>query len=78
MIIVAHEWASAPQLAPYSYVEIVSTTIVGFILFGDLPEPLTWVGMAIIIASGIVIAWREARLSRRNRKYLQASISIGP
>jgi drug/metabolite transporter (DMT)-like permease len=77
-IILAHEWASAPQLAPYSYVEIVSTTIVGFILFGDLPEPLTWVGMAIIVASGIVIAWREARLSRRNRKHLQASISIGP
>jgi drug/metabolite transporter (DMT)-like permease len=77
-IILAHEWASAPQLAPYSYVEIISMTVVGYVLFGDLPEPLTWVGMAIIVASGIVIAWREARLSRRNRRLFQAGISIGP
>jgi drug/metabolite transporter (DMT)-like permease len=67
MIIVAHEWASAPQLAPFGYVEIVSATIVGFLMFGDLPEPLTWIGMAIIVASGIVIAWREARTTRRHR-----------
>ncbi len=65
LIIVAHEWASAPQLAPYSYVEIVSATIVGYLLFRDIPEPLTWLGIAIIVASGIVIAWREARLTRR-------------
>lgn len=67
LIIVAHEQASAPQLAPYAYVEIVSATIVGFLLFGDLPALLTWVGMAIIMASGIVIAWREARLARLER-----------
>ena len=66
-IIVAHEWASAPQLAPYSYVEIVSATIVGYRLFNDLPEPLTWIGMAIIVASGVVIALREARVSRLAR-----------
>lgn len=65
MIIVAHEWASAPQLAPYSYVEIVSATIVGYMLFSDLPAPLTWLGIIIIVLSGIVIAWREGHVARR-------------
>lgn len=65
MIIVAHEWASAPQLAPYSYVEMVSATIVGFLLFGDLPAALTWLGIVIIVLSGIVIAWREGYVARR-------------
>ncbi|MFT5507227.1 MAG: drug/metabolite transporter (DMT)-like permease [Hyphomicrobiaceae bacterium] len=68
MIIVAHEWASAPQLAPYSYVEIVAATTVGYVLFGDLPEALTWLGIIIIVFSGIVIAWREGYVTRRERK----------
>lgn len=73
MIIVAHEWASAPQLAPYSYVEMISATALGYIMFNHLPGVLTWVGMAIIAASGIVVAWREAvqlRHARRARQVL--------
>ena len=68
MIIVAHEWASAPQLAPYSYVEMVSATVVGFLMFGDLPAALTWLGIFIIVLSGIVIAWREGYVARRTAR----------
>ncbi|MGI9477500.1 MAG: DMT family transporter [Hyphomicrobiaceae bacterium] len=67
MIIVAHEWASAPQLAPFGYVEMVSATIVGYLLFGDLPAAITWLGIIIIVLSGIVIAWREGSVARRAR-----------
>jgi len=61
MIILAYEYATAPQLAPIGYVEIVSATTVGYLAFGDFPDALTWLGIAIIIASGIYIAWREAK-----------------
>ena len=60
LIILAHEYASAPQLAPYAYVEIIAATIVGLIAFGDFPDAATWLGIGIIVASGIFIAWREA------------------
>ncbi len=60
LIILAHEHASAPQLAPYAYVEIVSATVVGLVAFGDFPDAVTWTGIAVIVASGIFIAWREA------------------
>ena len=60
LIILAHEYSSAPQLAPYAYVEIIAATIVGLIVFGDFPDAATWLGIGIIVASGIFIAWREA------------------
>jgi drug/metabolite transporter (DMT)-like permease len=58
-VIVASERAPAPLLAPLSYLEIVSATLLGYFIFGDLPQLTTWIGMAIVVASGLVIAWRE-------------------
>ncbi len=58
-VILASERAPAPLLAPLGYIEIISATLLGFWLFGDLPDRMTWLGMAIIVASGLVIAWRE-------------------
>ncbi|MEM6495995.1 MAG: DMT family transporter [Pseudomonadota bacterium] len=60
LIILAHEYATAPQLAPFAYFEILATTVVGFIAFGDFPGFVTWIGIALIVLSGLVIGWREA------------------
>jgi len=46
----------APVLAPFGYSEIVTATAVGFLLFGDFPEPIVWLGIMVILASGIYIA----------------------
>jgi drug/metabolite transporter (DMT)-like permease len=46
----------APVLAPFGYSEIVTATAVGFVLFGDFPEPIVWLGILVILASGIYIA----------------------
>jgi drug/metabolite transporter (DMT)-like permease len=48
--------ADAAVLAPFGYSEIVTATVVGLVLFGDFPAPVTWVGILVIIASGIYIA----------------------
>ncbi len=58
-VIMASERAPAPLLAPLAYIEIVSATILGYVLFADLPDRTTWIGIAIIVASGLVIVWRE-------------------
>ena len=65
MLIKGYEQASASLLAPYGYSEIVMATIVGYLAFGDFPDAWTWIGVAIVIGSGIIISWREARLARR-------------
>ncbi len=48
--------APMPTLAPFGYSEIVAATLVGLVLFGDFPDATTWIGIAIIVASGLVIA----------------------
>lgn len=53
MIVHAHRLASAAQLAPFGYSEIVSAIVVGLLAFGDMPAPIVWVGIALIVASGI-------------------------
>lgn len=53
--------ADAPVLAPFGYSEIVTATVVGLAMFGDFPDAVTWTGMAIIVASGIYIAFAGRR-----------------
>lgn len=60
----AYRAAPASVLAPLQYLEIVSATIFGWLVFGDLPDALKWLGIAIIIASGLYIIWRERRVNK--------------
>jgi drug/metabolite transporter (DMT)-like permease len=59
LAIKAYSLAPASVLAPYAYVEIVTATLFGFWLFGDLPIPYTVAGTAIVVASGLYIFHRE-------------------
>lgn len=60
----AYRAAPASVLAPLQYLEIVSATIFGWLVFGDLPDALKWLGIAIIIGSGLYIIWRERRVNK--------------
>jgi len=59
MIILAFRYAEASILAPFQYLEIVSATIYGLWLFNDFPDYITWVGILIIVGSGLYIFHRE-------------------
>lgn len=54
----------ASLAAPMQYLEIVSATLLGWWVFGDFPDALTWTGAAIIIGSGIYVFHRERQLER--------------
>jgi len=60
----AYRNAAASTLAPFVYLQIVSATAVGWLAWGHFPDALTWVGIAIICGSGIVIGLIEWRRSR--------------
>ncbi len=55
----AFTWAPAAVLAPLGYLEIVTATLLGWLVFADFPDGLTLIGVAIIIASGLFVFWRE-------------------
>ncbi|MEX3008807.1 DMT family transporter [Hoeflea sp. TYP-13] len=70
IIVAAMRFAPASLLAPFQYFEIVSAAAVGYLVFGNFPTPSKWLGIAIIIGSGLFILWREQRRAiRRKREF---------
>lgn len=59
IVVLAFRYADASVLAPFSYVQLVWVTLIGFFLFGEVPDAVTFAGAAIIIASGVYTAHRE-------------------
>jgi drug/metabolite transporter (DMT)-like permease len=57
--------APVAAVVPMDYSGLVWATLYGFLLFGVLPTPMTWVGAPVIIVSGLFIVWREHRLGRQ-------------
>jgi drug/metabolite transporter (DMT)-like permease len=57
--------APASVVVPYQYSMIVWAVTFGIIVFGDVPQPATIIGAAIIIAAGLYIFLRERRLGQQ-------------
>jgi drug/metabolite transporter (DMT)-like permease len=57
-------------VVPMDYSSLLWATLLGWLLFGSLPAAATWIGAPVIIASGLVIVWREA--VRRRQETLSA------
>ena len=64
MQIFAYRNAPASLLAPFSYTQLVWAAALGYLAFGTIPGPSMLLGAAIIAASGIYTAWREAVRAR--------------
>lgn len=63
LLILAFQRAPASALTPFTYVHLVFATMIGWIAFGDLPDALTFAGMALIAGSGLWLTWHERRRS---------------
>ncbi len=61
LVVRAFRMAPLSLLAPFQYFEIISATVLGYAIFGDFPTPSKWLGIAIIVGSGLFIIWREHR-----------------
>jgi drug/metabolite transporter (DMT)-like permease len=57
--------AAASVVVPYQYTLIVWAIVLGYGVFGDVPDPFTLLGGAVIIAAGLYIFWREQMQGRR-------------
>ena len=56
--------APVALVMPMDYTSLLWALLLGSWIFGEVPTPWIWVGAPIIIASGLVIVWREHRLHR--------------
>ena len=58
-IILSLKFADASKLAPFSYFEIITNMIIAYYFFGDFLDSWTFLGLFIIVFSGIYISRRE-------------------
>lgn len=66
VIIAAYRAGDAAVVAPMQYSQIIWAALYGAVFFGESPDPVTWLGAAVIIASGLYVVLRES-LSGRSR-----------
>lgn len=61
----AYKAAEASALAPLDYLRLLLMTLLGWLVFNEWPDPRTWVGAAIILASALFILYREGKRKRQ-------------
>jgi len=61
---IAYSQAPAAVIAPFNYVQLLGAALLGYLVFGDVPDFWTWVGAGVIVCSGLYIGHRE-RLRHR-------------
>ncbi len=59
LLILSLKYADASKLAPFSYFEIITNIIIGYYVFSDFPDNWTFLGLFIIVLSGVYISRRE-------------------
>ena len=59
IVVLAFRYADASVLAPFSYTQLLWVSILGFLVFGEVPDVFTVTGAVFIVASGLYIAHRE-------------------
>lgn len=70
--LIAFSRAPAPLLSPFSYVEIPAAVLYGVLFFGDLPDALSWIGILVIIASGVMVARAPLLAAAMSRRRMPA------
>ena len=64
LLILAHKLAPASVLSPFFYAQLLWATLLGALVFGELPDHWTIIGGAIVMSSGLYLLYRE-RVTRR-------------
>jgi len=76
MIIKAFECATASELSPFGYFEIVVAMILSFFVFKFIPTHEAVIGLIIIITSGLFVSWRSMKNNRAITKQSKSVIEM--
>jgi drug/metabolite transporter (DMT)-like permease len=64
-VIRAYTLAPAPVVAPFTYSQMIWTSLLGYFIFADVPGVYTLIGAAIVVVSGLYLLVAEARQGNR-------------
>ncbi|MCL4183988.1 MAG: DMT family transporter [Burkholderiaceae bacterium] len=64
-------------VAPFRYTGVLYAIVVGYLVWGDVPNPLAWGGIALLIGAGLYVLYRERRAPGRERRMRQPGSGVG-
>lgn len=62
MVTSSYRFGTASMLAPFDYSSMIFATLIGWLVFAEVPTPAILIGAALVIAGGVLIIWRERQL----------------
>ena len=65
-MISSFKFGPAAVISPYFYTALIFAALIGYLVFGDIPDTTSWIGMALIVGSGLYIAHRERLMISKN------------
>ncbi|MEM1299664.1 MAG: DMT family transporter [Pseudomonadota bacterium] len=65
LMIEAFRRGEAALVAPFKYSSLLWGTLIGYLMFGDLPDGWTIVGALVIVLAGLYVFRREAEIRRQ-------------
>lgn len=68
----SYKRADTSLIAPFEYFSMIWAVLIGYIIFSDVPGPFVVVGGAIVVASGLMVIWREHILGLERARARQA------
>lgn len=60
----AYRLSEAALVAPFEYAALPLSVLWGWLVFGELPDAVAFAGIALILAAGLILVWREAAVRR--------------
>jgi len=67
LMIEAFRRGEATLVAPFKYSSLLWATLIGYLMFGELPDTWTLVGAVVIVLAGLYVLHRETQLKRRQQ-----------
>jgi drug/metabolite transporter (DMT)-like permease len=74
----AFRYAEASIVVPIEYTGIVVVTVLGYVLFREVPGVTIWVGVPLVIAAGLLIVWAESRPGQAGERARTRRVACGP
>src|SRR5258708_3034992 len=68
----SYRYAAASVVAPFDYTSMLWALLLGYWVFGELPETLVYWGAAIVAAAGLFVIWRERQLGLQRAREMEA------
>ena len=60
----AMTYGAANIMSAFNYFQMIGSVIVGYVMFGEMPDWMTWAGTAIIVGCGLYVAWNGSRVKK--------------